>query len=132
MRPIHSLWACCLPLLLPAGLPAETAKGTLEMTVVDKTSRKQTPCRMHLKDAGGKAQRADRLPVWFDHFVCTGNVKLELVPGKYTFEVERGPEFFRVSGTVTIKEKETASLNLELERLIDLSAEGWWPGDLHV
>jgi hypothetical protein len=132
MRLVMLLSGCWLALLLAAVVAAEPAKTMLDIEVLDKQSHQPTPCRIHLKDAAGKAQRADKLPFFHDHFVCKGAVKLELPPGNYTYEVERGPEYSRLSGSVTIKEKEPASLKLELERLVDLPAEGWWPGELHV
>ena len=60
---------------------------------MDKATGKPVPCRVHLKDANGKAQKADKLPFWNDHFVCPGEVALDLPPGKYTVEIERGPEY---------------------------------------
>ena len=112
--------------------PAQQGAGKIEITVVDKKSGKPVPCRIHLKDAAGKPQRAGMLPFWHDHFVCSGTAALDLAPGEYAYEVERGPEYSRPSGTFTLKANETATRKIELERLIDLPAEGWWPGDLHI
>src|SRR5262245_56543880 len=75
-------------------------QANIEFAVLDKGSRKPMPCRIHLKDAAGKAQRAGDLPFWNDHFVCPGTVQMKLAPGKYSFEIERGPEYRMASGTV--------------------------------
>jgi hypothetical protein len=57
---------------------------------------------------------------------------LELPAGKYTFEIERGPEYRQRTGSLTITDKGKEELSLKLERLANLAAEGWWSGDLHV
>jgi hypothetical protein len=85
-----------------------------------------------LKDAAGKAQRTGKLPFWHDHFVCAGAVWLELPPGKYTLEVEHGPESEQYSSAFTLVAGGEKKLAVELKRVVDLPAEGWWPGDLHV
>ena len=90
------------------------------------------PGRIHLKDAAGKGQKADKLPFWNDHFVCAGTVALDLAPGKYTVEIERGPEFALFSDSFTLEAGATKKLTAELKRLVDMPAEGWWPGELHV
>jgi len=106
--------------------------ATAEITVVDKATGKPVPCRIHLKDAAGKPQRAANLPFWHDHFVCPGEVQLELAPGKYSYEIERGPEYSLSTGSFTLQEKAPEKLTLQLQQLAELAAEGWWCGDLHV
>ena len=56
----------------PAGQPDT---GTVEIAVTDKATGRPVPCRVHLKDAAGKPQRAGKLPFWNDHFVCGGAVQ---------------------------------------------------------
>ncbi|MCI0701057.1 MAG: CehA/McbA family metallohydrolase [Planctomycetia bacterium] len=109
---------------------AETRR--VEFTVVDKATGKTIPCRVHLKDAAGKSQRASKLPYWNDHFVCAGKVGLNLAPGKYTVEIERGPEYELHSDTFTLEAGGTKKLAVVLKRLIDMPKEGWWSGELHV
>jgi arylsulfatase A len=111
---------------------AESESGTIEMTILDGATGKPVPCRVHLKDTAGKPQRASGLPFWRDHFVCPGTVRLELPPGKYTFEVERGHEYRPSTGSFTLAAKGSQKQTVKLERLVDLSAEGWWSGDLHI
>jgi hypothetical protein len=113
------------------GEAASGAPVTVELAVRDKKSGQAMPCRIHVKDSAGKAQRAEDLPFWFDHFVCAGTAKLQLNPGKYTVEIERGPEFVRIADTIEVSDK-ALKRAYEMERLVDLSAEGWWSGELHV
>lgn len=109
-------------------LPAET---TLRLSVVDAQGQ-AAPCRVHLKDSAGKPVRPPRHPFWHDHFVCSGSAELDLAPGKYRFEIERGPEFTQVAGEVNVELGQTAEIRAEPQRLINLAARGWWSGDLHV
>ncbi len=102
------------------------------ITIVDKATGQPVACRLHVKDAAGKPQRAARLPFWHDHFVCPGNVSLDLSTGQYTYECERGPEYTLRKGAFTVTDKQPASLHIELERLANLADEGWWSGELHV
>jgi hypothetical protein len=119
-----------LRLAVPAAQPAEP--GRVEITIREKNTGQVIPCRIHLKDAAGRPQRAPRLPFWHDHFVCPGTVQLELPPGRYTFEIERGPEYRPGTGSFTLPEKGSEKPLVPLERSADLAAEGWWAGELHV
>jgi hypothetical protein len=124
-------------LLLAAGLAGvgqvrSEEAGQVKITVLEKATGKAVPCRIHLKDAAGKPQRAPKMPFWHDHFDCPGTVSLELPPGKYTYEIERGPEYRTGTGSFTIGEKAAEKVTVRLERLADLAADGWWAGELHV
>ena len=122
--------AIVLALLISNAVIAGTVNVTIN--VHDKKTGKPTPCRIHIKDAAGKPQRANELPLWFDHSVPPGSAQLQLAAGKYTIEIERGPEFARVAESFDVKDNNKYLLKYEIGRLIDLKAEGWWPGDLHV
>ena len=111
---------------------AESEKGDLEFTIQDSATHKAVACRIHLKDGSGKAQRADPLPFFRDHFVCSGNAQLRLPVGSYTFEIERGPEYLPRSGSADVRADATNKVAVQLERLVDMAAEGWWSGELHV
>jgi hypothetical protein len=110
----------------------QAATSRLTITVLDKDTGKPVPCRIHLKDAAGKPQRAPKLPFWRDHFVCPGTVELDVARGQYTVEIERGPEYRRYTESITLPDQAAKKLTVRMERLVDLAAEGWWAGDLHV
>src|SRR5262249_37778856 len=66
------------------------------------------------------------------HFVCDGRVKLNLPPGQHSYEIERGPEWQRIVGSLDVAAGREHTLRVKLERLEDLARQGWYSGDLHV
>jgi hypothetical protein len=111
---------------------AAPGKGKFELTVIDADSGEVLPCRMHLKAPSGQPRRVGRNPFWHDHFVFSGELKLELPPGTYTFELERGPEYARRSGHFVIDRFSDDRRTVEMKRHVDMAQEGWWSGDLHI
>jgi hypothetical protein len=105
--------------------------GTLAFSVVD-ASGAVAPCRIFLKDEKGKPVRPPGLPFWRDHFSCLGSAEIDLLPGRYTYEIERGPEFRRVAGSVAVLASGRTPVGAVLRRLADMPAEGWYAGDLHI
>jgi hypothetical protein len=114
---------------------AVASAGTAQIAIVDENA-KPLPCRIHLKDQAGRVpsgrQRAAGLPFFRDHFSCPGRAELELSAGAYTFEVERGPEYERHSGSFELAESAEKKIDVRLKRIADLAAQGWYSGDLHV
>src|SRR5437773_257674 len=102
------------------------------VAVLDFDTGETLPCRIHLKDAAGKAVRPQGLPFWHDHFVCVGSAELDLIPGTYSYEIDRGPEFLLATGRWTVADSGAQSVTNRLRRLVNLSKEGWWSGELHV
>jgi len=99
---------------------------------VRDTNHHPMPCRIHLKDKNGQPQKADKLPFWSDHFVCPGAAAIELAAGQYTYEIERGPEYERQSGSVNVVVGRPAEIEATLKRIANLREEGWYSSDLHV
>jgi hypothetical protein len=106
--------------------------GEFRITVVDAQTREPIACRMHLKNVKGVAQKAARMPFWNDHFVFPGNIKLRLPRGNYTFELDHGPEYTDRKGYFTIEDNADDEQVIDLTRAVDMAAEGWWSGDLHI
>ena len=88
------------------------------------------PCRIHVTNSKGETQKPAVLPFWYDHFVCDGDARVNVVPGNYAWTIERGPEYDSKSGSLRV----TANMDVEvvLSRLASLRSEGWYSGDLHV
>jgi hypothetical protein len=114
------------------GMWGLAAGSELRLTVVDSATEKPVPCRIHLKDATGKPVRPKGPPFWHDHFVCAGATQLDLVPGSYSYEIDRGPEYRVTTGRLMVTEEMPKALTNRLQRLVNLSKEGWWSGELHV
>lgn len=129
---------CVIPLALlqlvllqsPGKLPA-AENGTIHFHVTEPDGA-DMPCRIHLRDANGTPRKAEGLPFWRDHFVCSGRASLPLAPGEYRWEIERGPEHERLAGTTTVASGRDAVVQAKLSRVASLVDEGWFSGDLHV
>lgn len=117
---------------IQALLGAKAGEGTLELTIVDQQTRKPIPCRVHLLNSKGVPRKAPKTLFWQDHFACSGQVTLTLPRGNYTFVIERGPEYADATGYFTINDFADDRKTAELKRAVDMSAEGWWSGDLRV
>ena len=116
----------------PAAAFAQDSVTWLAITVVEEDADVPIPCRIHLRGSDGKPIRGGRLPFFRDHFVCPGTVELEMAPGEYTYEIERGPEYWAHSGSLRLLADGTENVKVRLNRLADMSSSGWWSGDLHV
>lgn len=106
--------------------------GRVKLTVLDKKTGHPVPSRVYLRDSAGQPVRADKLPFFRDHFVEPGAVQLDLAPGSYSYEIERGPEYSMRTGTLISSGGTSQEFTVTLERIADLAAEGWWSGELHV
>jgi hypothetical protein len=89
---------------------------------------------MHLKNAAGRPHRPKdrKIPYWHDHFLVPGKIVLTLPLGHYTFEIERGPQYTVRTGHFTINRFADDAKEVEMRRHVDMSAEGWYSGDLDV
>jgi hypothetical protein len=116
-----------------AGRRAGAQDRPPELRLVVTDDRGNTcPCRIHVTDAQGKPQQPADLPFWRDHFVCDGKASLRMRPGRYRYEVERGPEHRRESGMVELEPGRDVERTVRLGRIADLTEQGWYCGDLHV
>jgi hypothetical protein len=122
----------CLACLLIEPRPCRAAEGKLLLTVVDEKTHQPVACRMHLSVAGKRPKRVEGFPYWSDHVVFPGKILLNLPVGYYTFELERGPEYYNVTGNFTLERFADDSKQVELRRAVDMSEEGWWSGDLNL
>jgi hypothetical protein len=128
---LRFLIGCGLALSLCA--PAIAAKkGEVEIRVVDAKSSKPIAVRMHLKDQKQKVVKPPKSVFWNDHFVIDGTIKLELPPGNYSFDMERGPEYKTRSGYFFIEDGAKDSKELTMERFIEMTDDGWYSGDLFL
>ncbi len=106
--------------------------GQFQWSIVDLNTREPLPCRIHLRNLQGQSIRVGDFPFWHDHFSCPGQLTVVLPPGKYLFEVERGPEWARASGYFIIQAHSRDNKIIGIRRLVDMRAQGWWAADLQV
>jgi hypothetical protein len=103
--------------------------------VVDFYARENVaavPFRLHLSDAAGKPiVPKDRIS-WRDHFVVGDHDFVGLPEGQVKVVAERGPEYDAPEKTLSIRGESEKGCRLNFTRLVDLSKEGWWSGELHV
>ena len=125
---VLALFAACGPAMVALG----ANEGQIEITAIDKETQQPIAVRMHLKNAAGRPVIPPRTVSWKDHFVFDGRILLELRPGNYTFEMERGPEYRIRRGHFTIQRRADDRHAVVMERFVDMKQEGWWSGDLHV
>src|SRR4051812_16072450 len=97
-----ALIAFCFTFNQSPVLHAQTGNSDIDLTILDRATRKPIPCRVYLKNSEGRTMLAPGLPKWRDHFVCSGKVQMDLPAGNYSYEVERGPEYLRTDGSFTI------------------------------
>ncbi|MEL6105238.1 MAG: CehA/McbA family metallohydrolase [Planctomycetota bacterium] len=130
---IGRLSGICLALagLQIQGDDASAQSASIEIEVVDQ-NEEVICCRVHLRDSTGKAVRVDGQPFWHDHLVCSGRVSVPVLPGDYRWQIERGPEHARASGSISLVAGQQTALNVRLPRIASLRDAGWFSGDLHV
>jgi hypothetical protein len=104
--------------------------GILKGTVLDSTTQNRTPCTVQIHDANNKIVIENES--YLDGFRCNGQFEKTLPVGKTKIRVTRGFETKSVEQTIDIKPNQTSHLDFELERIIDLRAQGWFAGDHHA
>ena len=111
---------------------AKSNSGKLSLTALDAATNKTIACRIHLVNAKDQPKLFDHLPSYRDHFCFDGEEVLTLPTGKYTYVIERGPEYKRCKGSFEIKGGSLTQIKEKLSRTINMASKGWWSGELHV
>ena len=125
------LLAVAIFFVAAASFVAAEELGVLEFAIRDGESN-SLACRIHLSNDRGEPVRAPKQPFWHDHFVCSGSARLEVPPGNYAWEIERGPEYSRLAGATDVTPGNHSRVTAKLVRIADMKDERWLSGDLHV
>jgi TolB protein len=119
--------------------------GRLRLVVTEHTTGRPTAARVSMLGPDGRSFAPD--DAWrsaddgfdrrerkfeYGYFHSSGSSSVTVPAGSITLEVSRGPEYRVVRRTVMAAPDSTTVVRVGLERLVDLSAAGWYSGDLHV
>ena len=132
MRILYVCLVAGVPSALAVSGSPVYAQGELEVSVIDKATGRPVAVRMHLKNSRGYPVKPKNSVQWDDHFLVDGKVLLKLRNGRYTFELERGPEYKVSHHSFTIERGAEDKHVFAMERFVDMKSEGWWSGDLHI
>ncbi|MCH7717229.1 MAG: CehA/McbA family metallohydrolase [Gemmatimonadetes bacterium] len=116
-----------------ARVPMATLRG--EVLGVNGTP---TPARIYLIASDGRAYTPDggfhRVSSVNEvhYFHTRGTFEVQVPAGTVSIEAVRGFEFTPVSTTVDVPANGAAQVRLEMQRLADPPANGWYAGDTHV
>ncbi|MHC4807816.1 MAG: CehA/McbA family metallohydrolase, partial [Planctomycetota bacterium] len=110
--------------------------GTLELSVVDSSTRQIVPARLRVRDHFAKdhiPMGATVIPIAEDKwFPAYGPVRLKLPAGAVSIRVERGLEYQPVKDIITIEPGQTIRHQIELRRWINMREHGYVSGENHV
>jgi len=118
--------------------------GTLRIAAVDAAGA-PLPVRISVTGADGRGWTPDDAwrhaddgfdrklrPFEMTYFHSRGAAVLTLPPGEYRILATHGLEYGAVAAKATVAANASADARLVLTRIDDLTARGWWSGDLHV
>ena len=111
--------------------------GRLRVRISDSDGE-LLPSRIYLTGSDGRAYFPHSsyprvVSVTEDYYFHTdGSFSVTLPAGEATVEAWRGFEYEPVSRTVEVRAGEHTTVELELDRWIDMAASGWYSGDNHI
>ncbi|HJQ19423.1 MAG TPA: CehA/McbA family metallohydrolase [Gemmatimonadaceae bacterium] len=119
--------------------------GRIAIAVLDSATRRALPVRLSVRGASGRFfvpdtrwRHADEAIVRdaqrfeYGYWHSNGADTLSVPPGRYQVEAWHGPEWRTTGVTVDVTAGKTTSARINLARLANLPASGWWGGDVHV
>ncbi|MDD2711125.1 MAG: CehA/McbA family metallohydrolase [Verrucomicrobiae bacterium] len=93
-------------------------------------------CQIILKAADGNGYGPTKLCYTRNnnrYFYCLdGHFDLKVPPGKIQITCLHGPEYFPLEKCLAVESNQTASINLKLDRFVDMPSKGWYGGDHHI
>jgi TolB protein len=114
-----------------------TPSGRVRLRVVGADG-KPMPSRIYVDASDGRHYTPDdafhRSMMVFDrhYFHTQGESEVEVPVGRTTIEAVRGWEYKPKAVTVNVTTGSMQTATIQLDRLIDLPAQGWYSGDGHV
>jgi TolB protein len=124
----------------PVALRARTSRtptGRVRARVLGPDGRPM-PSRIYLKGSDGRGYSPDGgfhrvIAATETHYFHTqGEFEVEVPAGRTTIEALRGWEYKPTLTTVDVRAGGVQTVTLQVNRMIDLPARGWYSGDTHV
>ncbi len=111
--------------------------GTLRVRVRDKGTGKVVPARVHALASDGKFyppfDAYARIPLSGEPcFHTRGEFTLQVPPGKLHLKAMRGLEYWPALADVEVIAGKPVDVALDLRRLTDTAAQGWYSGTTHT
>jgi len=108
-----------------AGKPID---ARVSVTGADGRSWAPSGALMHADDSFDRSER--RFEVGYYH--TSGTSSLTVPAGSYTIQVTRGLEYSVATRTVQLPAHGARTVRVAMRRMVNLPAQGWYSGDLHV
>lgn len=108
------------------------ANGELEIRIVDQDTEQPVAAQIEIRDRRGHVRPIRHTASWQGRSAVDGRVIVSLSPGKYTFTVDRGPEYLDQSGHFVILSTATDNTSIRMKRFTSMSDQGWYSADLSV
>lgn len=132
----------CMCIIAPVITPAAELKGT----VIDAAGEHLIAARVYVYDAHGKHfhvkcegatvapydRRRSGTSLEIHTTIPAAEFQVDLPPGEYTVEVEKGKEYFPASQKVVVSDSQPSSVTIPLKRWTNMAAKGWFSGETHV
>lgn len=122
------VFVCCLQI-------ESQPPAFLKVEVRDADSGRPVHARAYLKDSSGHQYLSPGYIAYSkgeeQHFIAPGQFELQLPPGSYQLELERGLEFVPAKLSFDLSPGASRNEVVNLRRWIDMNRLGWYSADLH-
>ena len=113
--------------------------GKLEVFIKDMTTGELTPARIQMKASDGKTyappttyHRIAGRTSKEDFYHAEGHFTVDVPPGDLIIEAVKGIEYWPSRANLYIHPKGVTQAVLEMRRMANMNAQGWWSGSDHV
>ncbi|HEX5435644.1 MAG TPA: CehA/McbA family metallohydrolase [Gemmatimonadaceae bacterium] len=116
---------------------SRTPTGRVQIRVLGPDG-KVTPARIYLMASDGRSYAPDGgfhrviSATETHYFETTGSFEAEVPAGRTSIEAMKGFEYRPKSITLSVPAGGRRSATIQLQRLVDLPAQGWYSGDTHI
>lgn len=133
------------PLAVVKERQAARSEILVQGEIIDADTGKPLPARIYIQGADGswhfpksasgtgsaiRYEKRNGKSVEMHTTLSSQPFRVELTPGRYTFKVEYGKEFFPESQEIEVR-REMPHISLKLRRWSDIAKQGWFSGDGH-